>query len=185
MTCLSAYMYRQMSKCTDKTPKKALTLLGGGAVDIFRIFTPPPLATLVRNTCLSSTVTSPHNPGIWIGSVKKISCKSLNHDNAAKFTGLSCKLHLISCWKMRTRSFSIIRHNCTCISTILCHLFSSAHAFCRFLNALFWFFSGWLTAVMMRSKLGSMIRFRMLLWYFWQRQVHEWRYWWMSICSTV
>ena len=35
MTCLSAYMYRQISKCTDKTPKKAL--LGGGGEQL-----PPP-----------------------------------------------------------------------------------------------------------------------------------------------
>ena len=40
MTRLSAYMYWQISKCTDKTPKKHYG--GGGAI------TPhPPLATLM------------------------------------------------------------------------------------------------------------------------------------------
>ena len=37
MTYLSAYMYRQISKCTDKTPKK-------------HYWAPPPLATLVIDT---------------------------------------------------------------------------------------------------------------------------------------
>ena len=38
MTCLSAYMYRQISKCTDKTPKKHYG--GGGALPPAP---PPPL----------------------------------------------------------------------------------------------------------------------------------------------
>ena len=38
MTCLSVYMYRQISKCTDKTPKKHY--LGGSC---------PPLATLMMD----------------------------------------------------------------------------------------------------------------------------------------
>ena len=40
MTCLSAYMYRHNSKCTDKTPKKHY--LGGGQLPPC-----PPLATLM------------------------------------------------------------------------------------------------------------------------------------------
>ena len=42
MTCLSAYMHRQISKCTDKTPKKDYG--GGGGETIAPC---PPLATLV------------------------------------------------------------------------------------------------------------------------------------------
>ena len=42
MTCLLAHMYRQISKCTDKTPKKHYW--GGGAVA-----PPPPLATLMTD----------------------------------------------------------------------------------------------------------------------------------------
>ena len=41
MTCVSAYMYQQISKCTDKTLKKPYG--GGGNCPP----PPPPLATLV------------------------------------------------------------------------------------------------------------------------------------------
>ena len=40
MTCLSANMYRQISKCTDKTPKKVL--LGGGGGQLPPCSPPPP-----------------------------------------------------------------------------------------------------------------------------------------------
>ena len=46
ITCLSAYMYRQISKCTDKTPKKSI--IGGNSPP------PPPapaLATLMMWAC--------------------------------------------------------------------------------------------------------------------------------------
>ena len=50
MICLSANMYRQISKCTDKTPKKHYW--GGGAVAAPAPYPPPPpppLATLVHD----------------------------------------------------------------------------------------------------------------------------------------
>ena len=46
MTCLSAYMYRQISNCTDKTPKKHYGGGGGGQLP-----PPPPLATLMIGRC--------------------------------------------------------------------------------------------------------------------------------------
>ena len=46
MTCLPAYMYRQISKCTDKTTKKHYG--GGGTI----IPPPPPPAMLVWFTAL-------------------------------------------------------------------------------------------------------------------------------------
>ena len=47
LTYLSAYMYRQISKCTDKTPKKHYWGVGGGGA-----IAPPPLATLVLTIIL-------------------------------------------------------------------------------------------------------------------------------------
>ena len=50
MTCLSANMYRQISRCTDKTPTKHYWGGGGGGGAV----APPPLATLVTvSTSLS------------------------------------------------------------------------------------------------------------------------------------
>ena len=46
MIILAAYMYRQISICTDKTPKKHYW--GGG------IPPPPPLAALVYTTCINT-----------------------------------------------------------------------------------------------------------------------------------
>ena len=45
MTCLSAYMYRQISKCTDKTPKKHYGGGGGGQATLMIHF-PDPLPSL-------------------------------------------------------------------------------------------------------------------------------------------
>ena len=54
MTCLSAYMYRHISKCTDKSPKRhyyrgvLITFRGGGAIAPLHFYIPPPpLATLM------------------------------------------------------------------------------------------------------------------------------------------
>ena len=46
MTCLSAHMYRQISKCTDKTPKG---IIGGGGN------APPPPATLMNEPLFESS----------------------------------------------------------------------------------------------------------------------------------
>ena len=48
MTCLSAYMYRKIYTCADKTPKKHY---GGGGGQFPPSPPPPPLATLVA-TCI-------------------------------------------------------------------------------------------------------------------------------------
>ena len=68
MTCLSAHMYRQISKCTDKNPKKHYWGGGGAAAPP----APPPLATLMwcsvsRYVCacsknLSARLRSPPPP---------------------------------------------------------------------------------------------------------------------------
>ena len=69
MTCLSAYMYRQISKCTDRTPKKhywgsncppvppLATLMGGGGgwgagIVCEQCFAPCPLSRLNVAPCL-------------------------------------------------------------------------------------------------------------------------------------
>ena len=49
MTCLSAYMYRQISKCTDKTPKKHYW--GGGGN-----FPPPPAPSGYANVAFDHVV---------------------------------------------------------------------------------------------------------------------------------
>ena len=55
---------------------------------------------------MSSTIPSPHNPGICVGSVKT---EVINHDNAAKFTGLSCKLHIFAYWKCTRNNYQSYR----------------------------------------------------------------------------
>ena len=52
MTCLSAHMYRQISKCTDKSPKRRYW--GGGGGQLPPCPPPPPLAMLV--ICNASTL---------------------------------------------------------------------------------------------------------------------------------
>ena len=121
----------------------------------------------VRNTCLSLDLTI-----LEYGS-EQFKNKVINHDNAGKSTGLSCKLyiHLFPIGKCVRDHFQVYATTAHAFLRLYIIYFLLRMHFVYFSRHCLGSFSGWLAAVMMRSKLGSM--FRMSLWYFWQRQAHE------------
>ena len=95
----------------------------------------------------------------------------INHDNAAKFTGLSCKLHIFAYWKCTRNNYQSYRttaHTLFIISAIYFLLRMHFVDFSR--NCFGSFLAKWRRSWWDQSWEACL---EMSLWYFWHIQVHE------------